>query len=722
MTITTAVELDISQPRYVYTSDGSTGSYADVQNTTLLITSDYSLEAWMRPRGDWTDGTVRDIFNYYIDANNYLLLQTRPGQTVRLTHRRNAVEVNQLVTSDFPQDEWVHFAFTFNDTSNTQIIYINGSSTYTTTGIGQPMSTGALDIELGKNNPVDGSYSDMRLWDDVRTGTEISDNIHSTLAGTEAGLVGYWKMTEGTGTTLADSDSVNNNDLTITGTGHTWDHDNVPNFVDISTDVISNKTFNHGQGISGSRPKSLVASPGKFTFWLNNSAQNSAGLAGYYSPDHANIRTGFEIGAEARVKYTYDGTDYYKWRGKIYDIFPNADSLDPFTRVVAFDWMRIAQTQKFQNIMVAQNQRGDQALTTVVDTLPQAQQPNTRSFDTGKSTYPFVFDSERDEKSSQMSVMQKIAQSELARIYVNHQGGDGEQLVFENRHHAVSVTAVQYDFDDSISAIRTTYPYANIFTKLISRAFPREISTGDVVLAQLQKSFSIPPGETRTLKLEFRDPSSGDRISASSLTAQIASTDYLGNAQEDGGGADQTADLIVATSTTSGNSKAYDITNGGAGTVWITKFQQQGKSILLFDPVTYETESTPAVIADKGEHVLRFDLPYEDDYNVAVDFGDYLLGTWENSVVLVNGLTFYPERSTGLAQAFCDIDIGHRVTVNLPQVGIDQDYFVNKINSRWDRGLVKASYGLRPAESTVVMQLGSAIYGVLDAAECKLAF
>ena len=358
----------------------------------------------------------------------------------------------------------------------------------------------------------------------------------------------------------------------------------------------------------------------------------------------------------------------------------------------------------------------------MADLLPIARQPSSRNFDVGKSTFPYVFDSERDEKSSILSVCQKIAQSELGKIYINHQGGGGEQLTFENRHHAIDETTVQHDFDDNVVSVSPTYKADLIKTKIISSAHPRRVDTGDVILGQLQKSFQVQPSATQSVTLNFRDPDGSERVSASSLATRVSGTDYIANADEDGGGANRTSDLTVTENTVSGNSITLDCANGGTSSFWVTTLQQKGKGIYLYDPVTYEAVDGSTGLAQYGEHILRYDLPYEDDYNEAVSFGDYLLSVWKDPTCQINGLSYFPEENATLSAAFLAIDIGHRITVNFTQLGIDEDYFVTKISVRLDRGKLRCSYNLVPAGSSVFMQLDDAIYAKLDETECRLAF
>jgi len=385
--------------------------------------------------------------------------------------------------------------------------------------------------------------------------------------------------------------------------------------------------------------------------------------------------------------------------------------------------MKEAQTQKFGKIAIATDQRGDQAITTILDVFDAARQPAETSLDVGKGMFPTIFDTERDEKTPVMQVFQKIAQSEMGKIYIDG-GTQGERLVFENRHHGVDETTIQHDFDDSIAEITLGYPAANIITKARTFITPRETDDSDVVLGQIQKSFSIPAGDHRDITLLYRDPDSGRRISAvTPVTALASGTDYVANDDEDGGGVNRTSDLSVTelTDLTSGNSITYRITNTGDTTLWVTKFQQRGKGIYLFDSVPAEAEAEASYTDLHGEKVLRYDMPYEDDFNVAENFADFLLSVWKDPICQISNLTYYPEKNADLAQAFVDIDIGKRITVNIPHIGIDQDYFVHQITVRIMNGIMRCSYLLAPVSVASAFQLDDPIYGELDGSMSKLA-
>lgn len=115
-----------------------------------------------------------------------------------------------------------HFAFVkqYYDTNGLAIrVYLNGEEVYTA----DPESKGnyaivnnTSDIVIGKSGSdyLLGTLREIRLWSLARTASEIYSYRDEALEGDEDGLLGYWKLDEGTGTTATDS--AGDNDGTIT--------------------------------------------------------------------------------------------------------------------------------------------------------------------------------------------------------------------------------------------------------------------------------------------------------------------------------------------------------------------------------------------------------------------------------------------------------------------------------------------------------------------------
>ena len=82
------------------------------------------------------------------------------------------------------------------------------------------MPSNPVVIGAGYVNNYDGQIDELRVWNTARTQSNIQNNKDTCLMGIEIGLVGYWKMEDGSGTTLTDySNSSNNGTLT---NGPTW--------------------------------------------------------------------------------------------------------------------------------------------------------------------------------------------------------------------------------------------------------------------------------------------------------------------------------------------------------------------------------------------------------------------------------------------------------------------------------------------------------------------
>ena len=123
-------------------------------------------------------------------------------------------------------------SMTWDNTSGDWEIYVDGSSVVSGTGIaaGHTIASGG-QIVLGQEQDslgggfsstqqFAGTYNDVRIFDDVRTPAEISDNAFSEVSNTEPGLVANWQMNDLTGGVTTDT--VSGNDLTVghaTGTG-----------------------------------------------------------------------------------------------------------------------------------------------------------------------------------------------------------------------------------------------------------------------------------------------------------------------------------------------------------------------------------------------------------------------------------------------------------------------------------------------------------------------
>jgi Concanavalin A-like lectin/glucanases superfamily len=108
---------------------------------------------------------------------------------------------------DATKDQWAHFAMTWDSTAVRA--FVNGveKATKTSSVAQKTLMTGRTPFILGAypSNYFNGSIDELRIWNVARSAVDITSTMKKTLVGNEAGLVGYWKLDETSGTTAADS-------------------------------------------------------------------------------------------------------------------------------------------------------------------------------------------------------------------------------------------------------------------------------------------------------------------------------------------------------------------------------------------------------------------------------------------------------------------------------------------------------------------------------------
>lgn len=119
--------------------------------------------------------------------------------------------------------KWLHLVGTVDDTNKYVSLYCNGvlceRASYSGT---VTLEDGTSVIRMGTNEDTSaflkGKLADCRIWNRVLSDTEINDLYHDG-RNISLGLVGWWKLNEGTGASVADSSSTGVNG---TITGATW--------------------------------------------------------------------------------------------------------------------------------------------------------------------------------------------------------------------------------------------------------------------------------------------------------------------------------------------------------------------------------------------------------------------------------------------------------------------------------------------------------------------
>ena len=211
-----ALEFDGADDHAVRTNVSGLGGIE--QNDVITI------EAWVFVHG-WVNGAFA-----IADKHNPA---TGTGWSLRL-RSGGAIEFSPSTTlscgAGVPQNTWAHIAVTWSKQSGKVRYYINGAKRCESDHSGDIQSTGGGPLYIGyspSGTPAygDGIIDELRIWNTVRTETDINAGMFTSYSASEPGLVAQWGFDEARGLTTAAQPGSISSDLVQ---GPAWVVSSVP--------------------------------------------------------------------------------------------------------------------------------------------------------------------------------------------------------------------------------------------------------------------------------------------------------------------------------------------------------------------------------------------------------------------------------------------------------------------------------------------------------------
>jgi hypothetical protein len=673
---------------------------------------DFTIEAWVWLR-EHKDLERQQVFAADLQPNDDIVLVADledSGATANITRIfiRTDAALRWVDGPVIPPRLWTHLAATWDDSTGTAILYVNGIQVGTDTWGGETLNapsentSGIGAAADGLTARISGYIRDVRIWDDVRTPAEILANYTQQLTGAESNFKYYWKLDEGTGTTATDSAS--NNDGTISGTE--WGLIKSPFWTSIKDDVLIRQGVRATYGIKRNGPLDRLARTGTMDFRLRNDDGNSGGLEGYYSPDHANVRSGFELGNDTRLKITYSGSTRYKWMGQLASITPEPGQFrGRQTHCRSVDWFDFAAKRKTQLLEVAFDQRADEGIAELLKGVELT--PSASSLATGQDTFPTVFDQARDERTTIMRELNNLVMSELGYLYPKSDELTGGVITFEDRHARPKTTTSVASFSDSMVRLVAERSTKDIFNRIKADAHPRETSDSASILFTLQDTPFVGAGACAFFEGRYTDPLERGtlRVAGASMVTPASDTDYTMHTKEDGTGLNRTATFDV-TASYGGNSVRYAIRNNSKVGAFITLLQARGRMITVKEPI--QTEKMDSDSSDAyGDQELRLRMQYQDSFLVSEDAANWLLESWKDPESYIRRVSFNANVNDDLMKQALWREPGDRITIAETITGIDKDYFIQGVELKVrERDIFDVSWITTRADTTEFWILG----------------
>lgn len=479
-------------------------------------------------------------------------------------------------------------------------------------------------------------------------------------------------------------------------------------WTDITSDVVEQIECDRGFG--GSDLLSRCARPGKLSFELANFAQGARPI-GYYTPGHANARTGWQ----ERIPVTWVVTDdasitETRFHGYINSIQPAAGLYR--TRRVAVDatsWLGLVMTTPIRSVPVQVGATAGAVFGAVIDGAFRP--PVAVQIATGDSTFAYALDDTRD--SPLLQVLARVAMSEGSLAY---ELADGT-IVFEAlTDRTADVTAVDTFTNAIMSEMTPVRDIEAIRNKIELDFLPRTASGSAVVLGTMNARVFVPAnGGVVDIEIPYRDPAQTDaKVGGTSIVTPVVTTDFTMYQNEDGTGTNLSANATVAVDAAwkGGSATRMRVTNTGTTDGWF-KTQVRGTALYSYDVTT--------ILKLDRESQRRYDVReqkvqtgYQSDPTLADLFGVYLLMMQKDPIMLPTGLLVRGRTSNN--SRIASREIGELVAVTESMSGLSAALFMisNIRMTAHPGGDIQAEYDFMLTPGRFLWVMGASGYSELD--------
>ncbi|HAL17317.1 MAG TPA: hypothetical protein DCP32_11390 [Anaerolineaceae bacterium] len=265
------------------------------------------------------------------------------------------------------------------------------------------------------------------------------------------------------------------------------------------------------------------------------------------------------------------------------------------------------------------------------------------------------------------TAIQSLVDANFGAFFV---AADGKAKFYTRNHVSISVVTVAEA--DLKREVVVPQPWEVVRNKIQIIAHPLAAqSISD--LWRMGDTPGIGPGETLTIFANFEY--GGKSCPAINVINPVATTDYLANTQSDGLGTNLTGSLAV-TSTVFSKTAKLDVTNNSSELVYPIMLKIRGNAVIEIGAGTVEAQDGASQTA-YGKRSFNLDNPWVQNVNTAQAFANYI----KANIALPRA--FPQVQLEGRPDIQFKPDLFDAVTLQLPSLGISDDYHVGHIEHHW---------------------------------------
>jgi len=379
----------------------------------------------------------------------------------------------------------------------------------------------------------------------------------------------------------------------------------------------------------------------------------------------------------ARPYSMFGAPSYSKFFGTIKSIVPRSGEFrERYTEITCVDTMDALARIKPRRLDIQLDVTASDLVSQLIGNASHLVYGDEISIDATTDEYPFAFDSAKDESTTIMSELQKIALSERGYFYIARQSGpmliDGDGGIrFENRETRRN-SKINGFILEKLTDLTTTHTSDEVVNRVQVRVFPRAVddvdttvlftrggTTQDTARAQAQL---IKARETVTFNAPYRDPTELNRRVAGVDMQFPVTTDFRFRPRKNGTGVNINTNLSIVVNF-GGASAEVTIRNNGPRTGYLTFFQLRGRGIYTYEPVTVTKEDMLSVMSI-GPTDMVYEMPYIGEPSIAEEVADLILNSYKNTRTFIKSGSFFANQDDAAMNAFLTLDIGAKIPIS----------------------------------------------------------
>jgi len=490
---------------------------------------------------------------------------------------------------------------------------------------------------------------------------------------------------------------------------------------DVSAYVL-NASFAYGFA----SPLEEVAPPATLALTLGN-------FAGEWWQDNATA-TFYDLlrpGLWIKLTYTYSGTAYQVWEGRL--VPPVRYDANPYSgrtvTIYATDEMDALNAQDYVPPL-ARDTTADVEIRRALEAGALAYPYHEDCWILGAST--LGVNTRLPDISGRISLEAGIETLDYAGAFSGGEGGStaGQYLrelvaserggrffwdaqagvwTFHNRRHGLTdVTSTRTITQDDIQAADVSWSAGLANRVSVNYALLQEGAASGVVWSADNVPFMIKRGESKEFWAGYRDTSNDAiRVAAVDYVLPVAGTDWTANTNPDGTWLDMTKDIAVYADFRADGARVRIINNSPYNDAYITALQLRATPLTALDNQRVERADASSISAN-GYYPLAITIPWISDGDLADSYASWLLLQFSNTETRFHSITVAAEHSATSALAALANDVGDRITVQETWSGHDADYFVIGKRSEDDGRVLRCTLLLRPVSTVTGWVLGVA--------------